>query len=157
MPPLPPTPPCQVGKQSKAAMSLCLWVRAMDNYAAVFKTVEPKRLALAAAQVRCRGADGLLRRAGTACPIYLAAPTHPPASHHKQARTRSLLPRRPQVALDASNAVVAEKRARLAESRAKVAALQRRLAETQAELASLARQVRRGCATACHVYICRGT
>ncbi len=48
--PRPPAP--QVGKQSKAAMSMCLWVRAMDTYAAVFKLVEPKRLALAAAQVR---------------------------------------------------------------------------------------------------------
>ena len=42
----------QVAKQSKAAMSMCQWVRAMDTYAAVFKMVEPKRLALAAAQVR---------------------------------------------------------------------------------------------------------
>eukprot|EP00879_Flechtneria_rotunda_P012885 GHRR01013457.1.p1 GENE.GHRR01013457.1~~GHRR01013457.1.p1 ORF type:complete len:515 (+),score=167.05 GHRR01013457.1:893-2437(+) len=42
--------PDQVGKQSKAAMSICLWVRAMDTYTTVYRVVEPKRKALAAAQ-----------------------------------------------------------------------------------------------------------
>ncbi len=40
----------QVGKQSKAAMSMCLWVLAMDTYATVYRVVEPKRQALAAAE-----------------------------------------------------------------------------------------------------------
>jgi hypothetical protein len=40
-----------VGKQSKAAMSMCMWVRAMDTYCTVFNVVEPKRRALEAAQV----------------------------------------------------------------------------------------------------------
>ncbi len=35
--------PDQVAKQSKAAQSLCLWVRAMDTYARVIRVVEPKR------------------------------------------------------------------------------------------------------------------
>jgi len=43
--------PDQVAKQSKAAMSMCLWVRAMDTYAKVSKVVEPKRLRLREAQV----------------------------------------------------------------------------------------------------------
>ncbi|KAJ9522811.1 hypothetical protein QJQ45_019799, partial [Haematococcus lacustris] len=42
--------PDQVAKQSKAAMSLCLWVRAMDTYGKVTKIVEPKRLVLLNAQ-----------------------------------------------------------------------------------------------------------
>ena len=47
-----------------------------------------------------------------------------------------------QAALDASNAVVAEKRAELAALRGKVAALQHQLADTQAEMASLTFQAR---------------
>ena len=47
----PPSPPVQVAKQSKAAMSMCLWVRAMDTYARVVKIVEPKRQILRVAQV----------------------------------------------------------------------------------------------------------
>ena len=35
--------PDDVEKVSKACKSLCMWVRAMDLYAKVFKTVEPKR------------------------------------------------------------------------------------------------------------------
>ena len=47
----------QVAKQSKAAMSMCLWVRAMDTYGRVVKIVEPKRLMLREAQVGGEGAD----------------------------------------------------------------------------------------------------
>ena len=32
-----------VEKTSKACKSMCLWVRAMDLYARVYRTVEPKR------------------------------------------------------------------------------------------------------------------
>lgn len=32
-----------VGKVSSAAMSLCMWVRAMHVYGTVFRVVEPKR------------------------------------------------------------------------------------------------------------------
>lgn len=39
-----------VEKTSKACKSLCLWVRAIDSYAHVFRTVEPKREKLAVAQ-----------------------------------------------------------------------------------------------------------
>ncbi|XP_075260085.1 dynein axonemal heavy chain 6-like isoform X4 [Convolutriloba macropyga] len=42
--------PDQVEKVSKACKSLCMWVRAMDLYAKVYKTVEPKRQKLAQAQ-----------------------------------------------------------------------------------------------------------
>lgn len=38
--------PEQVSKQSKAAQSMCMWVRAMDVYAKVAKVVEPKRQTL---------------------------------------------------------------------------------------------------------------
>jgi hypothetical protein len=42
--------PEAVEKVSKAAKSMCMWVRAMDLYAKVFRTVEPKRQKLANAQ-----------------------------------------------------------------------------------------------------------
>jgi hypothetical protein len=116
---------------------MCYWVRAMDTYAAVFKLVEPKRLALAAAQVR--GAPGQPK----GCPAGMhAMPSAPPPTHCPcRSASRPLVPT-PQAALDASNAVLAEKRARLGAAKDEVAALQRRLAETQAELASLNLQAR---------------
>lgn len=40
----------QVAKQSNAARSMCLWVRAMQNYATVIKVVAPKRRALVEAE-----------------------------------------------------------------------------------------------------------
>eukprot|EP00198_Chlamydomonas_reinhardtii_P006936 XP_001696272.1 dynein heavy chain 3 [Chlamydomonas reinhardtii] len=52
--------PDQVAKQSKAAQSLCLWVRAMDTYARVIRVVEPKRAALATAQERLGAMNGAL-------------------------------------------------------------------------------------------------
>ncbi|CAG5121595.1 unnamed protein product, partial [Candidula unifasciata] len=42
--------PDAVEKVSKACKSMVMWVRAMDLYAKVFRTVEPKRVALAKAQ-----------------------------------------------------------------------------------------------------------
>ena len=39
-----------VEKTSRACKSMCMWVRALDFYAKVFKTVEPKRARLKAAQ-----------------------------------------------------------------------------------------------------------
>ncbi len=36
----------QVAKQSNAARSMCLWVRALDVYGRMVKVVEPKRQAL---------------------------------------------------------------------------------------------------------------
>ena len=33
----------EVAKVSKACRSMCMWVRAMDTYARMFRTVEPKR------------------------------------------------------------------------------------------------------------------
>lgn len=60
IPPSPvPTRP-QVAKQSKAAMSLCMWVRAMDTYARVIRIVEPKRSALGSAQGRLSEMEGAL-------------------------------------------------------------------------------------------------
>lgn len=35
--------PETVEKTSKACKSMCLWVRALDLYAKVYRTVEPKR------------------------------------------------------------------------------------------------------------------
>ena len=40
----------QVAKQSNAARSMCLWVRAMDTYSKVVQVVEPKRQALQGAE-----------------------------------------------------------------------------------------------------------
>ena len=43
--------PCaQVAKQSNAARSMCLWVRALDVYGRMVKVVEPKRQALRQAE-----------------------------------------------------------------------------------------------------------
>jgi dynein heavy chain len=50
----------QVGQQSKAAMSMCLWVRAMDTYATVYRIVDPKRQALAAAQAALDASNAAL-------------------------------------------------------------------------------------------------
>eukprot|EP00775_Hariotina_reticulata_P007079 gene7079-7292_t len=52
--------PDQVGKQSKAAMSLCMWVQAIDTYATVYRIVEPKRLALAAAETALKASNEAL-------------------------------------------------------------------------------------------------
>ncbi|WIA37814.1 hypothetical protein OEZ86_014676 [Tetradesmus obliquus] len=52
--------PDQVGKQSKAAMSMCLWVRAMDTYATVYRIVEPKRQILATAQAALDASNAIL-------------------------------------------------------------------------------------------------
>ena len=40
----------QVAKQSNAARSMCLWVRALDTYSKVVRVVEPKRQALQEAE-----------------------------------------------------------------------------------------------------------
>ncbi|WIA17601.1 hypothetical protein OEZ85_014416 [Tetradesmus obliquus] len=56
----PAVTPDQVGKQSKAAMSMCLWVRAMDTYATVYRIVEPKRQILATAQAALDASNAIL-------------------------------------------------------------------------------------------------
>ncbi|BFZ25685.1 hypothetical protein BsWGS_28724 [Bradybaena similaris] len=53
--------PDAVEKVSKACKSMVMWVRAMDLYAKVFRTVEPKRLALAKAQQELDTVMSLLR------------------------------------------------------------------------------------------------
>lgn len=35
--------PEKVALQSRACKSLCMWVRAIDKYAKIYKVVEPKR------------------------------------------------------------------------------------------------------------------
>jgi len=50
-----------VGKVSKAAKSLCLWVRAMDTYDRVAKTVEPKKAKLAEAKAKLSEAEAMLK------------------------------------------------------------------------------------------------
>ncbi|XP_053596859.1 dynein axonemal heavy chain 6 [Microplitis demolitor] len=42
--------PNTVAKQSKVCKSICIWVRAIDGYAKVFRVVEPKRIKLKEAQ-----------------------------------------------------------------------------------------------------------
>ena len=53
--------PDNVGKVSKAAKSLCMWVRAMDTYARVAKTVEPKKLKLQGAQQQLAQSQATLK------------------------------------------------------------------------------------------------
>ena len=53
--------PETVEKTSRACKSMCLWVRALDLYAKVFRTVEPKREKYDDSYVvRCLIADGLI-------------------------------------------------------------------------------------------------
>ena len=42
--------PKSIAKKSKAATSLCLWARAIDNYAEVLKVIKPKQASLAEAE-----------------------------------------------------------------------------------------------------------
>ncbi|CAD5112359.1 DgyrCDS1592 [Dimorphilus gyrociliatus] len=53
--------PETVEKVSKACKSMCMWVRAMDTYAKVFKTVEPKRQKKEAAEAELRVVQAALR------------------------------------------------------------------------------------------------
>ena len=53
--------PDLVGKVSKAAKSLCMWVRAMDTYARVAKTVEPKKQKLMGAQKQLSDSQAMLK------------------------------------------------------------------------------------------------
>lgn len=53
--------PDEVGKVSKAAKSLCMWVRAMDTYARVAKTVEPKKQKLMGAQKQLMDSQAMLK------------------------------------------------------------------------------------------------
>ena len=53
--------PDTVGKVSKAAKSLCMWVRAMDTYNRVAKTVEPKKQKLMAAQKQLMDSQAMLK------------------------------------------------------------------------------------------------
>ena len=52
--------PDQVKKVSAAAMSLCMWVRAMDVYARVARNIEPKKEKLRAAENSAAEAEGKL-------------------------------------------------------------------------------------------------
>ncbi|XP_013408536.1 dynein heavy chain 6, axonemal [Lingula anatina] len=53
--------PETVEKVSKACKSLCMWVNAMDLYARVYRTVEPKRQKLAAAESELEAVMSTLR------------------------------------------------------------------------------------------------
>ena len=53
--------PDTVGKVSKAAKSLCMWARAMDTYARVAKTVEPKKAKLKAASEQLAESQSMLK------------------------------------------------------------------------------------------------
>eukprot|EP00746_Dinoflagellata_sp_MGD_P154845 gnl/MRDRNA2_/MRDRNA2_85065_c0_seq4.p1 gnl/MRDRNA2_/MRDRNA2_85065_c0~~gnl/MRDRNA2_/MRDRNA2_85065_c0_seq4.p1 ORF type:complete len:4104 (-),score=817.24 gnl/MRDRNA2_/MRDRNA2_85065_c0_seq4:76-11610(-) len=52
--------PDKVKSVSNAAMSLCLWVRAMDVYSRVAREIEPKKQKLASAEAALAEADGKL-------------------------------------------------------------------------------------------------
>ena len=53
--------PDTVGKVSKACKSLCMWVKAMDTYNRVAKTVEPKKQKLMGAQKQLQESQAMLR------------------------------------------------------------------------------------------------
>ncbi|KAK9295362.1 hypothetical protein QLX08_010308 [Tetragonisca angustula] len=52
--------PHLVAKQSKACKSLCIWVRAMDGYAKIYRVVEPKRQKLYKAEEELRAIERVL-------------------------------------------------------------------------------------------------
>ncbi len=150
--------PDQVAKQSKAAMSMCLWVRAMDTYARVSKVRRRTPLTcptasssrkqaphplrtnlvvvvalLPGSQVGERQSVSKHRRPDVAC--RAPRPVLPQVVEPKREALRGA-----QAALDAMNAALAEKTAQLLEIEAKVEMLQAQLEGTQAELASLQQQ-----------------
>ncbi|KAK4872624.1 hypothetical protein RN001_014653 [Aquatica leii] len=53
--------PEKVAAVSRACKSLCMWVRAIDTYAKVYKVVEPKKLRLQEAEVELNQVMGVLR------------------------------------------------------------------------------------------------
>lgn len=53
--------PETVGKQSRAAMSLCMWTRAMDVYHRIIKVVEPKRAKLKEVEAALNEANAVLQ------------------------------------------------------------------------------------------------
>lgn len=53
--------PESVGKQSKAAMSLCMWVQSIASYDKVAKIVEPKREKLSQTEAALNRANAKLR------------------------------------------------------------------------------------------------
>ncbi|XP_043248669.1 dynein axonemal heavy chain 6 [Colletes gigas] len=52
--------PDLVARQSKACRSLCIWVRAMDGYAKIYRVVEPKRQRLNLAEEELRAIEEVL-------------------------------------------------------------------------------------------------
>jgi len=58
--------PASIAKKSKAAQSLCMWARALDNYSAVMKIIKPKQAALAQAGRAESGSRLAARKAGIA-------------------------------------------------------------------------------------------
>jgi dynein heavy chain, axonemal len=63
--------PDAVAKQSHAAMSLCMWVRAIDVYHGVVKVVQPKRERLAEAEVQLERANEALQSKRAAFAVVL--------------------------------------------------------------------------------------
>lgn len=53
--------PVSIAKKSKAAESLCLWARAIDNYSEVMKIIKPKQASLATAEAELKVAQDELR------------------------------------------------------------------------------------------------
>jgi len=53
--------PKSIARKSKAAMSLCMWARAIDNYSAVMKVIKPKQAALAEAEAELAVAQETLK------------------------------------------------------------------------------------------------
>ena len=53
--------PDEVAKVSKVACSMCMWVRAIDLYAKIFKSIEPKRIRLLQAESELAEAMAALR------------------------------------------------------------------------------------------------
>ncbi|XP_034941913.1 dynein heavy chain 6, axonemal [Chelonus insularis] len=52
--------PKNVAKQSKVCKSICIWVRAIDGYAKVFRVVEPKRIVFEKAQNELQSIENIL-------------------------------------------------------------------------------------------------
>jgi dynein heavy chain, axonemal len=68
--------PAAVAAQSKAAMSMCLWVRAVTSYATVSKAAAPLRLRLRDAEHALRSANDELSAKRRQLDVRFSSPPH---------------------------------------------------------------------------------
>ena len=83
--------PDEVAKVSRACCSLCMWVRAIDYYAKIFKTIEPKRIKLLQAESELAEAMTSLRKETDRVTHIETTITNIQSSHAEKLRRKSSL------------------------------------------------------------------